>query len=182
MINESIIDEYFEWMMDLVCKKNRNVVSFRKLLMRLHDIEFRSLMPMDNNRAEDGKALRWRFAYECDNRWDYREVKMCLDGPCTVLEMMVALALRCEEDIMDDATIGNRTSQWFWNMIVSLGLGSMTDDNFDRIKVDEIIRRFLDREYEPNGRGGLFTIRNCHRDLRNVEIFHQLCEYLNTIT
>ena len=103
------------------------------------------------------------------------------DEPCSVLEMMVALAIRCEESIMDNPVYGDRTGQWFWNMIVSLGLGSMTDEMYDRDYVDNIVDRFLDRDYSPDGRGGLFTIRNCEYDLRDVEITHQLYWYLDTI-
>jgi hypothetical protein len=94
--------------------------------------------------------------------------------------MMVALASECEET-MDDPNVGDRTGQWFWGMIVNLGLGSMADYNFDYDYVDGVIQRFLNREYEPNGRGGLFTIRNCTEDLRTVEIWSQLCWYLGTI-
>lgn len=106
----------------------------------------------------------------------------CLDGPCSILEMMIALAIRCEETIMDDTSRGDRTSQWFWEMIVSLGLGSMSDDRFAPDIVDDILDRFLNREYEPNGKGGLFTIKNCEYDLRDVEIWYQLCWYLDSIT
>jgi hypothetical protein len=66
-------------------------------------------------------------------------------------------------------------------MIVNLGLGGMTDKYFDRELVDERIAIFLDREYEPDGTGGLFTVKNCDRDLRTVEIWRQLSYYLNTI-
>ena len=82
---------------------------------------------------------------------------------------------------MDDPDVGDRTGQWFWSMITSLGLGSMTDDRFDWHYTHTVVTRFLNREYEPNGKGGLFTIRNCHRDLRKVEIWDQLCWYLGTI-
>ena len=41
--------------------------------------------------------------------------------------MMIALAIRCEEHIMDDPDAGDRTGQWFWSMLVSLGLGSMDE-------------------------------------------------------
>jgi hypothetical protein len=105
-----------------------------------------------------------------------------LSGPCSVLEMLIALAIRCEETIMDDASMGNRTGQWFWGMINNLGLGGMTDDIVDVGVVDSVIERFLARDYEPNGEGGLFTIRRCSEDLRTVEIWVQLLWYLDTIT
>ena len=83
---------------------------------------------------------------------------------------------------MDNPAIGDRTAQWFWGMICSLGLNGMRDDRYDYDLVEEKITKFLYREYEPNGKGGLFTIRNCDRDLRNVEIWIQLLWYLDTIT
>jgi hypothetical protein len=104
-----------------------------------------------------------------------------LEGPCSVLEMMVAIAIYCEEHVMDDPDYGDRTGQWFWGMISNLGLGAMHDENFDRRDVENKITRFLDRQYDPDGKGGLFRIRNCEHDLRKVEIFYQLCWYLNSI-
>ena len=103
------------------------------------------------------------------------------DSPCSVLEMMTALAVRCEEHIMTDPDVGNRTGQWFWQMITNLGLGDMTDSKFDRKYVDLVIQRFLDRTYEPDGKGGLFTIEHCPYDLRTVEIWYQLCWYLDKL-
>ena len=101
------------------------------------------------------------------------------NAPCSVLEMMVALAIRCEETIMDNPAYGDRTAQWFWGMIRTLGLYSMTDDRFDQEYVDMVIDRFLNRDYEPNGEGGLFKINNCKYDLRKIEIWYQLCWYLD---
>lgn len=179
MLRDRISNDYFEWLSDIVCgERYSGAVSFRKLLMRLHSIEFRYSIPRDRNRAEDGIGLRYRFAcvYSgIENADDY------LDGPCSVLEMLVALCVRCEEDIMDDPLLGNRTGQWFWGMVVNLGLGSMTDNRYDRRYVEDTIGRFLDRDYAPDGRGGLFTIRNCDRDLRDVEIWVQMLWYLDSI-
>lgn len=171
MARRDINDDYFEWMLDLVCRdRYAREISFRKLLRYLHDVEFVYSIPNDANRAEDGIDLRRRFSYG-----------YALSGPCSVLEMLIALAIRCEESIMDDPKIGDRTRQWFWRMITNLGLGSMTDDKFDIDKAEYIIERFLDREYEPDGTGGLFTIRYCDYDLRDVEIWIQLGWYLNGI-
>ncbi len=169
--------EYFEWLYDLVCKRYSEVTSFRELLRHLHDTEFIFTIPRDVNRAEDGINLRYRFS--CDKA-GFEE--MYLKGPCSVLEMMVALAIRCEIDIMDEPQIGDRTSQWFWGMIVNLGLGSMSDDRYDEAYVTDVLERFLHRDYEADGRGGLFRIRNTDRDLRSVEIWYQLCWYLDSIT
>lgn len=177
-IKDELANDYFEWMCDLVCgKRYSKAVSFRKLLSYLHSTTFTYTIPRDANRVEDGLSLRYRFGLVRDRMDVYRY----LDEPCSVLEMMVALALRCEETIMDDPSFGDRTGQWFWGMITNLGLGSMTDKHFDREYVAETIERFLNRDYEPDGRGGLFRIRNCDQDLRTVEIWYQLCWYLDSI-
>lgn len=176
MTNNNVRNEYFEWLYNLVCENRyRDDISFRKLLMQLHSTEFTYLIDMDENRALDGVAVRWQFV--CDK--DYSSGTLAyLDGPCSVLEMMIALCFKCE-GFMDDPAIGDRFAQWFWHMIVSLGLGGMTDDIYNRQKVSDRITRFLNRDYEPDGRGGLFTIRNCDRDLRHVEIWYQMCWYLD---
>ena len=176
---DRINDEYFEFLLELIdAKRFSRRVSYRKLLMRLHDTEFTWFVPYDDNRADDGVQLRRRFALIRDDI----SISNYITGPCTVLEMMVALAVRCEETIMDDALMGNRTGQWFWGMIHNLGLSPMSDSKFDKRTVDEIIQRFLNREYEPDGRGGLFTVKHCERDMRTVEIWCQLNWYLDSIT
>jgi hypothetical protein len=188
MLEQRIKDEYFEWMYEKVCTirsvrgkelydRFSEGVSFRKLLTRLHDIEFTWIMPMDKNRAEDGIDLRYSFAYEVGYESYMAEY---ISGPCSVLEMMVALAINIEEDIMDDIRYGDRTGQWFWGMVVSLGLGGMNDHRYDDRLVTDVITDFLRRDYGPDGRGGLFTVRGSDRDLRDMEIHIQRNHYLNT--
>ena len=169
-------DGYFAWLYDLVCGgRYAEEISYRRLLRHLYSIEFTWLMPMDEDRAGEGVALRYRYESTTGKVCEYY-------GPCSILELMIALSIHCEESIMDDPVIGNRTGQWFWQMINNLGLGSMTDIRFDEEYVDYVIERFLNREYDPDGRGGLFRIRDCPRDVRDMEIWHQLCHFLNTIT
>ena len=179
---DKINNEYFMWLYNWMCDgRYSEGVSYKKLLMFLHNVEFRYSIPNDGNRAEDGIDLRYRFSLVSSLN-DTDTIIGVLDGPCSVLEMMIALANRCEEDCMDDPVIENRTTQWFWNMIVNLGLGAMTDDKFDRRYVRATVEKFLDRDYEPNGKGGLFTVRGSDCDLRTVEIWYQLCWYLDGIT
>ena len=175
-------NEYFEWLYDMVCaERYSGAIGFRKLLKRLHDTEFIYIIDKDANRASDGMNLRYRFAYAYEQAGGVRDAERYLIGPCSVLEMMIALSLRCEETIMNDPRIGNRTGQWFWKMVVNLGLGPMRDDNFDIQFVDRTLERFLHREYAPNGAGGLFTVPRCEYDLRKMEIWFQLCRYLDSI-
>ena len=180
MIKSAVEEEYFEWLYNLIRgDRYSERTSYRKLLLFLHDTEFRWSIAKDRNRAEDGLDLRCRFS----SAYGYESYYLAdqIQGPCSVFEMMAALAIRCEETIMDDPKLGNRTGQWFWGMINSLGLGGMIDSRFDAKYVGEVVERFLNRKYERNGRGGLFTIKNCDSDLRRVEIWYQLSWYLDSI-
>lgn len=180
MIRNELSDRYFEWMCQLVKDETKTEVSYRKLLYRMYETDFYYIVPMDENRESDGVDLRYRFGFECgvDNRRIASELDI---RPCSVLEMMIALAIRCEESIMNDPEQGNRYYIWFWLMITNLGLLPMTDDKYNEKWVDTVIDIFLDREYEPNGSGGLFIVEG-RGDLRKVEIWYQMCWYLGTLT
>lgn len=173
---DQIENEYFEWLYNYACKgKISERISYRKLFMLLHDIDFDFYIREDVNRAVDGIDLRNRFATIKGDP----EISDILDDSCSVLEMILALAIRCEETIMDNPEYGDRTGQWFWGMLSNLGLARMTDDVFNKKIATARIYDFMERRYEPDGRGGLFYIRNCPEDLRNIEIWTQLCWYLD---
>lgn len=173
-----IRQEYFDWM---VCHIRGNAnESLHCLLSLLHETAFTYILDMDKNRAVDGRNLRYRFG--CEQQYEREEIQDLLDDrPCSVLEMMAALAIRCEEHIMTDSDYGDRTGNWFYTMIESLGLSDMTDEHFDYIRAKAIIDRFLDREYDPDGRGGLFILQHPRSDLRRVEIWYQAMWYLSEI-
>lgn len=176
-IEDKVRSDYFDWMYDMMCNgRFAETITYRHLFEFLHEVEFQYFIPYDENRADDGISLRYKYCvhHNCE------DLEYCLSGPCSILEMMVALAIR-EETIMSDPDKGDRTAQWFWEMITSLGLSAMTDYNFNEWLVNDVVTRFLNREYDTDGRGGLFTIRNWNRDAREAEIWHQLMAYLNTL-
>ena len=170
--------EYFDWMYHLVCNDEYSKKStYHKLLQLLNSVKFTYILPMDANRIEDGAGLRYKFGYE--NGYNSSVIARYLDtDDCSVLEMMIALAMRCEDHIMEDSDIGNRIGQWFWGMIVNLGLGYMNDEHFDEDYALDRIYIFLNREYGPNGEGGLFRVENPRCDMRDVDIWYQMCWYL----
>ena len=173
---------YFEWMCRLVCDDryaDSRRSSYHSLLRFLHDTPFRyeDKPEMDENRAMDGIDLRYRFGYE--NNIPYPQIAAEIDDmPCSFLEMLIALAFRCD-DIMDDRACGDRLSEWFWTMLNSLGLAKMNDARFDKTEAINIINRFARNNYDPDGHGGLFTIKNCKEDLRRKEILWQMYRYLD---
>lgn len=171
---------YFDWMYQLVndTRFHPGKIPFYELLYRLYEEEFTFLLPMDGNRAADGVNLRYRFGREkgIPDSWimDYID-----DRPCSILEMMIALSIKCEEQITCSLDDGDEPGKWFWVMIESLGLDSMNDVHFRAAKVDSVIDIFLNREYQSNGRGGLFRTHRTDVDMRDLEIWYQLCWYIN---
>lgn len=183
MTRHEVNDSYFQWMYQLVCDVCPNKPSYKKLLYFLHSTEFIYRLALDGNRFDDGVELRYRFGYENDLE-QVKVSKYLDDKPCSVLEMMIALAIRLEEHIMSDPEVGNRTKMWFWDMIENLGLENMSDDYFEEERVECIIQKFLERDYSPNGKGGLFRIERgkySRYDLRDVEIWYQACWYLDSV-
>lgn len=178
MTNDIMENKYFDWLCRFVVNnKKKPMNTYRQLLTILHDTTFEPNILHDSNRMYDGLDLRKR--YSRNNSTEYIS-----DRPCSILEMMVALSLRMEEQIMDDPDIGNRTSLWFWTMIRNMGLFSYSDDKMTVRTMNNVrkkLRAFNDRDYQPNGRGGLFIVKNCDKDMRDVEIWYQMCWYLNSL-
>ena len=184
MTDSKLTSEYMSWMKQLVCpslKSKNQMTHYQKLLDFLNTIDFKWVLEMDSNRAEDGVDLRYRFGQ--DRHYDQRYISERLDvRPCSVLEMLISLAVRCEEHIMSDPAIGDRTDSWFWLMIENLGLICMMDSRFDPDVVRHQIFIFLERKYKYDGSGGgLFVVKYPREDMRRVEIWYQLCWYLDEI-
>ena len=96
---DQVKNRYFEWLYNYACRgRISEHISYRKLFMNLHNTQFDFYIRNDVNRAMDGVNLRYRFGtvINDDKAFDI------LDEPCSVLEMILALAIRMEEQIMDD--------------------------------------------------------------------------------
>lgn len=174
--NEEIKEEYFSWLCYLV-KVRTHDERQRNLAKQLHQKEYYALIPNDDNRVEDGKKLRQVFA---DEQLDDGDCP-CLDGPCSMLEMLVALSKRVDF-ILGDSHHVDRTSEIFWELVNNLGLRQfLENDPADEEKVygnDVLLDNFLSRKYSWTGRGGLFPLKKGNRDQRNVELWYQMMAYL----
>lgn len=164
-------------MSNLAIGKGQN--SYKKLLLYLDSRKFTYTMPMDANRYEDGLELRHRFRYE--KHISIRDMADLDDYACSVLEMMLALCIRCEEQIMNVPELGNRTSVWFMEMLQSMELDEMDDEHFDEEAAEYVVDCMLDRVYDYDGHGGLFTCEHCPYDMRGLEIWYQAMWYFNEV-
>ena len=182
MVRDELINDYYNWICGIVCETKAKQCNFSKLLSYLHSVQFDYIIGRDGNRAEDGMDLRYRFGYE--NKINQVAIADILDDrPCSVLEMMVALAVRMEDHIMYDPDKGNQQSHWFWVMFDNLGLQPMTNSRFEEHRADiyDIVDRLNYREYEPDGTGGLFVTTDPTKNMLEEEIWYQMMEYLKEL-
>lgn len=174
MTKTTIKEQYFEWMVRKVKGQSR-----RRVLEVLDNIAFTYLMPRDGNRYEDGVSLRYRFGKEM--RIPEAVIANELDhASCTVLEMMIALAIRCEEEYMYVPTSGDRSYVWFDDMLKSMDLYQMTDNHFVQPYVVDHVFTMMNRRYDQNGHGGLFTVGRPGVDMRNEEIWNQAMWHISS--
>ena len=162
-------DGYFNYLLDIIEFRGVSWERYTKLLGFLHSIEFRWSVYNDKNRAIDGLVLRDEYFMGED----------VLQRPCSVLEMLIAMARACEFDIMHEGGMGDRTGKWFYIMLDNAGLLAFDNDNFDVDAVASIIFRCMDRTYAPDGEGGFFPLRRPIEDMRGVELWSQLNRYLD---
>lgn len=148
-------ENYFYWLCDTV----GGVGKHEKLLRILFNKDYYWLIAHDDDRVLDGIRLREIFS----NFFDYNGYLKL--GQCKVLEVLVSLAMSCEDDIMHVSELGDRTHIWFWMMIENLGLldkrfedefigGKETQDVIDRLDF------MLERKYGNDGVGSLFPCKS----------------------
>lgn len=166
-------DAYFRWIVgflgDEYLEKN-----YSRLLSALYFKEFTWLMEYDENRAADGLALRKIFMQEYRN-WP-KSPKIGPFSACSVLEMMIAMAKRCEDELIYNPEKGDQTGKFFWIMIENLGLDIYDDFGFFEDEVNQILDDFLDRKYAPNGDGNVFRL--CKHNPRKIDLWLQLNYFL----
>jgi len=168
-------DSYFQWLCGLV-EVEKPGHSYWILARVLFNKEYFWTVPNDDNRSEDGKKLREEY-----NRMRHSRDDFSL-GPCTMLEMLIGLAIRME-DMLAEPSKGNRTNIWFWEMIRNLDFDQYTDEDYHRLNGDHFVNWILDgllaRTFSRNGKGGLFPLKRSRHDQRDIEIWYQMAEYLD---
>lgn len=175
---------YLPWLVSFVVDED-SFKRYSTLFEKLYFTEFnhRLLFEHDFDRSMDGKNMRWRFERTVGNTLhdiSSSEFIAFEEMPCSLLEMIIALALRMEENIATDERQGDRTGMWFWEMLTNLGLGYMTNDRFDIHEYERCVNNFHNRTYDPDGKGCLFRSKTKPiQQMANLDIWYQMCAHMN---
>lgn len=167
--------KYFEWL-----KNKVDFLDFPEkydnLFMALYNTEFIWVHPMDRNRAFEGQDLRAEYSNETVSK-----IPIGISVPANVLEVIIAITKRM--NFICSSFDEDKTKIIFWRLIANLGLAEMSDPNYIRFggdgRVEAILTNWMERRYEPDGRGGLFPLAEPRENQREVELWYQMNQYLN---
>lgn len=176
MMKDKIEKQYYNWLIAR-CYKPK---IYSELYRHMYHTKFDYILDLDGNRVSDGEQLRYKFGKVAGI--DDFTIQRYLDyKACSVLEMIVALALRLEITYMYDSNSDEHSDYWIRDMLISLGLEYATNTRYNYEQIDDILYRFMDRDFEYNGAGGLATVNDPPQDMRNVEIWCQMMWYIGDL-
>lgn len=146
----NVVNAYFRWLCKLVSPAKSEEYSL--LFHDLHNREFYYIIDKDENRAGDGKYLRYEFGEDAgiDN------AELILSGPCSIFEMLIALASRADGSASLDLVDKKSIQKYFWIFMENLGLKEATNQYYDSSEVQHILDRWMFREYDSDDTETLF--------------------------
>lgn len=168
-----ILTAYRFWLNSLI--QNELSPCYKQLLAILWRTEYFAEYKDDEMRGEDGKTLRDVFAGNSNMTNDeYIKLK---NMPVKLIEVMIALSQR----INDIVSTSDDVSKYFWEMVASLELQKMDDDNFIASSAQKKIDILLGHKYHKNGRGSLFFVKEAGPEYNApmTDIWTQMNVYLN---
>lgn len=164
---------YLRWLYSLVADPDNGDKrqSYWNLLRQMFTTEFWWLVPNDDNRMQDGCALRQEFIDELgiedvDPDW--------INMGCSVLELAIGLARRLEFEA------DGQPHYWFWELMENIGVRRFHDGvvRYPTEHVEEVLHGIIFRQYSYHGHGGFFPLRGPCNDQRKVELWYQLSAYV----
>lgn len=167
--------DYIKWLqnrVDLIDTKGSHDSLFKELASYNYDY----ILPMDENRAQDGIALRYQFYQNSDSypRW-------VLTQPCTFLEFLVALAERMS--FICSSYVEDMIKGIFWKLLDNMTISNLTDDEWEQLdgekQVGWAISRVCNRTYDADGTGGLFPMAKPKQNQREIQVWYQMQQYFH---
>ena len=95
-MNANLNELYFKWICSIIFPDERLRDNYMNVLRVLNNTTFEYILALDENRQKDGVDLHYHFSYACKIPYDIIQINFD-NTKCSVLEMMTALAKRCEK-------------------------------------------------------------------------------------
>lgn len=166
-------DHYGYWLIDRVGFKKKR---YEDLVFELHTIPFSFCIASDESRVADGLELRDEYYLEMD----YIS-PIFKDEKCSVLEVLVALAIRIECEYIGDPR-EEHPEQIFWEMVGNLfnieQNWRLCTSEIDRDFIHKKVDIWIKRRFNYDGSGSIFPLKNPDCDQADVNIWGQMNRYL----
>lgn len=183
---DNLSEIYLEWLLGLINADNYKGKSYIKLCSLLNKVPFEPIIKLDENRLSDVHSLLRETYIQSQSDW-YRlngcDIIMELPTwPVSFLELIISLAMRIDLDFMREINGIDNTRIYFWILVRNLGILEYDDEHWGEDAIISIVNRLnivQDRKYDFNGNGGLFPLEHAEMDQRNVQIWNQLCQFVN---
>lgn len=173
------LPDYFAYLCEIVCVDGRYTdESYWILAEELWNTDYTWVLEYDENRAKSVNILRYRYLEDGG--------KELYSKKPSVLEVLIMLS-DVMFDLLDEMDDEDRRPMYFWEMIDNLGLSSFTDGLFrdfperrDRYirKIRKKIDIWLRREFEYDGRGSPFPLKDPRKSQINAELWDQMNQYI----
>ena len=174
-------NDYYEWLIDLIRPPKGIYTPINQHGMLLFELWKREFVWFDayegeEARAMDGKTLRDQFLMACDKTPD-----AVPQGPCTVLEMLIAFALRIDTQV-HDWRIGNRPWEWVEMFIENLGFNDLIDSDINPIRdagyINARLETWMSHQLGHNGEGGLFRFTQRILTINDMDNWAQMNRWI----
>lgn len=162
------MEEYRDWLLSIVEFRRKN---FDDLMNQLLYTPFVWSIENDRNRKEDGMELRRMY-------FSGIRGEKVPDFPCSVLEVLVALARRIDKEYIGEPGEPH-PGMIFWRMMRNLGLDKYTVRRYNQGAVLKAVSKWLLREFNEDGEGGIFPMKHTVRNQKILPIWNQMTEFLS---
>lgn len=194
----NIKKSYFNYLLAIITDQNHDALNeYEKLCTLLHNTPYVVMNPMDENRVRDVDALRDKWLDNARVKDEHLRMEYAKDinnDSVSMLEMLIALAIRVNDYILADPTKPELPANLFWNFIDNLveygSFGTkyhtaaeiLKDDTWCDFASDTMaacLNRVNTRTYHSDGTGGLFPLRNPKINQRKEELWTCCVAYIN---